>query len=156
MMASGMRNRTWAEEEVAIDEDEENDPNTDEGVSVDEIEIPEGEEKFNYIMTYETNSKRGTVVPEIIVLKDPYPNEPSMMVEREFPAVLRFNKSNKDNNPMRYMVSELMLYRPTRKEIDMDQVESLYEEMHNGSRKIDIDIDQRSGTMDAESTTKRG
>ena len=89
-------------------------------------------------MTYETNSKKGTVVPEIIVLKDPYPNEPSMMVKREFPAVLRFNKSNKDNNPMRYMLSELMLYRPTREEIDMDQVESLYEEMHNGSRKIDI------------------
>ena len=132
------RNAQRTEEEVGIDEDEENDPNNDEGVSVDQIEIPEGEDKFNYIMTYETQSKKGPVVPDIIVLKDPYPNEPSMMVKREFPAVLRFNKSNKDNNPMRYMLSELMLYRPTREEIDMDQVESLYEEMHNGSRKIDV------------------
>ena len=36
------------------------------------------------------------------------------------------------------MLSKLMLYRPTREELDMDQVENLYEETHDGSRKIDI------------------
>ena len=44
------------------------------------------------------------------------------MQNRGFPAVLRFNKINRDNDPKKFMLSELMLYRPTREEIDMDQV----------------------------------
>ena len=36
------------------------------------------------------------------------------------------------------MLSELMLYRPTSREIDIDQVEALYGEMYNDKRKVDI------------------
>ena len=36
------------------------------------------------------------------------------------------------------MLSELMLYRPTSNEVDMDEVELQYEEMHDGKRKVDI------------------
>ena len=74
----------------------------------------------------------------MISLKDPYPNEPCLMQKRGFPAVLRFNKSNRDNDPKKFMLSELMLYRPTREEIDLDQVETLYEESYHGRRKVDI------------------
>ena len=59
------------------------------------------------------------------------------MQKRRFPAVLRFNKAKRDN-PLKFMLHELMLYRPTREEIDMDKVESLYNETHNGERKVDI------------------
>ena len=40
------------------------------------------------------------------------------------------------------MLSELMLYRPTSNEVDMDEVELQYEEMHDGKRKVDIDKSQ--------------
>ena len=36
------------------------------------------------------------------------------------------------------MLSELMLYRPTSTEIEIDQVEALYGEMYNDKRKVDI------------------
>ena len=36
------------------------------------------------------------------------------------------------------MLSELMLYRPTASEIDIDEVESMYEEKHGDKRKVDI------------------
>ena len=36
------------------------------------------------------------------------------------------------------MLSELMLYRPTATEIDIDQVESLFDEMYQEKRKVDI------------------
>ena len=61
-----------------------------------------------------------------------------MMMKRKFPAVLRFNKTNKDNNPQKFMLGELMLYRPTNKEIDVNKIESLYEEMNGDKRKVDI------------------
>ena len=96
------------------------------------------EEKFHYVMTYKDNYKKETKLPMVIALKDPYPNEPCLMQKRGFPAVLRFNKSNKDSDPKKFMLSELMLYRPTREEIDMDQVETLYEESYHGRRKVDI------------------
>ena len=60
------------------------------------------------------------------------------MKKRQFPAVLRFSKTNKDNNPKKYMLSELMLYKPVAEEIDIDNVEALYNEMHNEERKIKI------------------
>ena len=36
------------------------------------------------------------------------------------------------------MLSELMLYRPITEEIDKDQVESLYDDMHGDERKVNI------------------
>ena len=93
-------------------------------------------ERFNYIITH--NDKRGNKIPECIKLTDPYPGESGMMMKRKFPAVLRYNKTNRDNNPQKYMLGELMLYRPTNREIDVDQIESLYEEMIGDKRKVDI------------------
>ena len=113
-------------------------------VKEDEVDEDDGyasddpDDKFNYVMTNRNYYKNGTKLPDYIVLSDPYPGEPRMMQKRNFPAVLRFNKTNKGNNPQRYMLSELMLYRPTSAEIEMDQVEALYGEMYNGKRKVDI------------------
>ena len=35
-------------------------------------------------------------------------------------------------------MSELMLYKPVTKEIDMDDAEAMYDESHEGKRKTDI------------------
>ena len=60
------------------------------------------------------------------------------MVKRSHPAVLRFNKANRQNNPQKFILSELMLYRPVQEEIDPEKAETMYEEMHEGKRKADI------------------
>ena len=60
------------------------------------------------------------------------------MARRKKPAALRFKKTNEGNNPEKYMLQELMLYRPTSTEIDVDEVEALYQEMHEGKRKVEI------------------
>jgi hypothetical protein len=62
-------------------------------------------------MTYNDGYKEGTKLPEYIILSNPYPGEPRMMRKRNSPAVLRFNMINKGNNPQKYMLSKLMLYR---------------------------------------------
>ena len=36
------------------------------------------------------------------------------------------------------MLHELMLYRPTRKEFEPEEIESMYDETYNGERKVDI------------------
>ena len=74
-----------------------------------------------------------------------------MIIKRKFPAVLRFNKTNRDKNPKKFMLGELMLYRPTNKEIELDEVNFLYEEMHGGKRKIQI---VKSKVMEQWSTFK--
>ena len=60
------------------------------------------------------------------------------MVKRNYPAVLRYNKPNKDNNPERYLLHELMLYRPLHKEVDIEEAEALYNETYEGKRKVDL------------------
>ena len=72
--------------------------------------------KFHYIITPETalpNSRR-VPLPEVISLQYTYPKESKYMTKRSFPAVLRFHKVNKNNNPEKYMLNELMLYKPFR------------------------------------------
>jgi hypothetical protein len=120
-------------EEGKNDHVKEDEVDEDDGYATDDAD-----DKFNYVMTHRNNAKNGAKVPDYIVLSDPYPGEPRMMQKRNFPAVLRFNKTNRGNNPQRYMLSELMLYRPTSKEIEMDQVEALYGEMHTDKRKVEI------------------
>ena len=93
-------------------------------------------DKFHYVITHE--QKRRIKLPKYIELNNPFPGEPKMMIKRSQPAVLRFNKVNKDNNPKRYLMNELMLYRPLTQEIDMDQAETMYDETYNGQRKIDL------------------
>ena len=108
----------------------------DDGYQTEEEE----DEKFNYVMTYETkdDNKKSQPLPEYIVLSDPYPGEPQTIRRRGFPAVLRFNKINQGNNPKNYRLGELMLYRPVTEELKMDKVESLYDEKHNDKRRVDI------------------
>ena len=61
------------------------------------------EDKFNYIMTHKTEKlgdlKKGKKLPQQIELRDPYPGEPRLMVKRNHPAVLRYNKINKIPHP---------------------------------------------------------
>ena len=97
------------------------------------------EEKFHYIMTYRSEKllkECKKKLPMIITLTHCYPRESPAMQKLSFPAVLRFNKVK--DNPIRFMLHELMLYRPTREEFDLTIVESLYDEMYNGERKVEI------------------
>ena len=96
------------------------------------------ESKFHYIMTYETEGKRGVPLPPYIKLDNPHPGESGFMQKRTKPVALRFHKVKKDKEPERFMIKELMLYRPTREEIDPDRVLELYEEMHGDKYKVDI------------------
>ena len=56
--------------------------------------------------------KRATDVPELMELSEPYVGEPKQMKRRKMPAVLRFYKSNKDTNPIRFFIQELVLFVP--------------------------------------------
>ena len=99
-------------------------------------------DKFNYIMTHETNAgskyKKGGKLPDIIRLSGQIPGESSIMVKRSHPAVLRFNKTNRQNNPQKFIISELMLYSPVKEEIPIEKSEAMYEETYEGKRKTDI------------------
>ena len=109
----------------------------DDVVTAEDRESIAVDDKFNYMMTHRTDGM-GKRLPEHIILNDPYPGEPQIMRKRQNPAVLRFNKSNHGNNPMKYMLSELMLCRPVTAEIEHDEIEGLYEELHQGKCKIEI------------------
>ena len=61
-----------------------------------------------------------------------------MMKKRKKPCALRFHKVKEMNDPMKYMLSELMLYRPLREEVPQDDILALYEEKHGDERKIEI------------------
>ena len=87
-------------------------------------------------MSYE--DKRKIKLPQYIELSNPFPGELKMMIKRNQPAVLRFNKTNKDNNPKRYLMNELMLYRPLKQEIDLELAEEMYSETYDGKRKVDL------------------
>ena len=56
--------------------------------------------------------KGATDVPELMELREPYIGEPKLMKRRQMPAVLRFYKSNKDTNPIRFFLQELVLFVP--------------------------------------------
>ena len=72
----------------------------------------------------------------MIALTNLYPRESPAMQKRNFPAVLRYNKVK--DNPIRFMLHELMLYRPTREEFNLEEVASLYDDTYHGERKVDI------------------
>ena len=114
------------------DEDEEN--NDDE--SNDEVNTEGNEdEKFHFIMTHE--GVRKTPLPALITLNNPRPGESKCMIKRSYPAALRYHKI-KDSESLRYMLNEVMLYRPLVSEVDLEDVEELFLEEYNGRRKIDI------------------
>ena len=55
---------------------------------------------------------RRSDVPEVMVLSDVHVGEPRLMKRRKIPAVLRFYKSNKETNPIRFFLQELILFVP--------------------------------------------
>ena len=64
----------------------------------------------------------GSKLPKYILLKDPMPREPKLMRKRTKPAVLRYHKGSKDQQYESWMLKELMLYTPFRRE-DLDRYE---------------------------------
>ena len=115
-------------------QDDDNDKEIDEDCNSTDG-VPSNEKKFHYIMNFK--NERNVALPEAIVLSHTFPRESPMMQKRMFPAVLRFNKAKRDDT-IKYMLHEVMLYRPTREDINIEQVESLYQEEYNGRRKVDI------------------
>ena len=97
-----------------------------------------GEENFHFIMTYRDNGKRGTPLPLMLPITNPYPGEAPWIKKRSRPAALRYHKYKKDNDPKRYMLSEVMKYVPLDQEVDDDKIEELYNEIVDGFRKVDI------------------
>ena len=51
-------------------------------------------------------------VPEVVQLTDVHVGEPKLMKRRKIPAVLRFYKSKKETNPIRFFLQELILFVP--------------------------------------------
>ena len=70
--------------------------------------------KFHYIMT--ESDEQGEEIPKYFKLKEAFPKENPIMQKRSYPAALRFHKVNRENNPHKYFLSELMLYIPFRDE----------------------------------------
>ncbi len=104
------------------DEDQEDDCM----VGVQDEDEPESDNKFHYIMTFQNNGSKGTLLPKMIELQNPQSHEARYMVRRSFPAALRFHMVKKQNDHSRFMLNELMLYRPLDHEIEPDEIESFY------------------------------
>ena len=92
-------------------------------------------EKFHFVMTFRNSGPR---LPENIELRNARIEEVSYMSKRKYPAALRFHTVKKDKDPKRFMFNELMLYYPLRDEINEANVETLYEDNHDGTRKVDL------------------
>ena len=92
--------------------------------------------KFDYIMR--SDGQKGKKLPDTFALMDPQPGEVPIMKKRKKPCALRFHKVKELNDPMKYMLSELMLYRPLREEVPQDDILVLYEEKFGDTTKIEI------------------
>ena len=115
--------------------DEDNDNDVGDENNQMENEEDDDNEKFHFIMTFR---KKGPRLPEYIELQNARNEEASFMSKRTFPAALRFHRVKKDKNPKRFMFHEVMLYYPLRNEVNEDNIETIYEEEHDGERKVDI------------------
>ena len=80
------------------------------------VEVVDEEDKFHFLMTYK--DERKTSLPAIITLKNPRPGECPQMKKRSYPAALRYHKI-KDSESIRYMLNEVMLYRPLQGEVNL-------------------------------------
>ena len=107
-------------------EDDEDDANVDD----------EKGSKFDYVMR--NDGKPGKPLPSTITLMYPQPGECPMMRKRRKPCALRFHKVKESNDPIGFMLSEVMLYRPLRDEVSRDDVLTLYKEKHDDILKVEI------------------
>ena len=94
------------------------------------------EAKFHLLMWgHEDPLKENQHLPMVIKIKDPLPDELPFLRKRKYPAVLRFNKSNRYNKPARFFQGEIMLYCPDWTEdlftMSEDEVLKLYEKKKN-------------------------
>ena len=80
----------------------------------------------------------GIKLPSEIILQNVQPGESPMISKRKYPCALRFHKVKIDNDPIRFMIHEVMLYCPLRDEVCFDDVQAMYEETFEGDRKVDI------------------
>ena len=135
MYKSYSQARASKEESAPSDEKAFEDDGNDEDEGYETDGNNDTDDKFNYIMTYD---KKRNMLPQHIELSNPFPCKPKIMVKRNYPAVLRYNKPNKDKNPEKYLLHELMLYRPLHKEVDIEEAEALYNETYEGKRKVDL------------------
>ena len=117
------------------DENDYDDENEEE-CDIIEDQIYDDPNKFHFIMT----SKKGQLkaLPKMIELKTTYPCDARFMVKRTFPAALRFHTVKMENDSKRFMLNELMLYRPLSEEVKDDEIETLYNEKEGDELKIDI------------------
>ena len=95
-------------------------------------------DKFNYIMTFETLESQGKELPKKIELKNLFPGEPKIMKKRTYPAALRYHKLHDANEPIKFMLSEIMLYVPLTEEVPIDMVNEIYNDSYDGVRKVDL------------------
>ena len=122
--------------EKGHDEEEYEDTDSDD----DESDEEDPEIKFHFIISEDDDL--GDEIPRFIKLKDPFPKENPMMQKRTRPAAVRFHKPNKDNNPHKYFLFELMHYIPFRDEVaefrpdDHVFIEDLYKKNEERIRKI--------------------
>ena len=89
---------------------------------------------------------RAKEVPELTELREVYGGEPRFMKRRTIPAVLRFYKSRKDTNPLRFFLQELVLFVPfgLKENGDMqnllqeseDQIVLLYEKYQHHVKEV--------------------
>ena len=89
-------------------------------------------------MTYRKEELNRVKLPSTIELVDTYPGESRKMVKRVNPVALRFHKINQNNNADRFFLGEVMLYYPLKAELKVDEARQLYEEQHDGKRKVDL------------------
>ena len=118
------------------DEDVEDDAVLD--VQDDNEEEDVFESKFHYVMTCYNPGNRAIPLPDLIQLRHTFPGEPRLMQKRKRPAALRFHKSKKNKDPLRFMTMELMLYYPLTDEVQEDKILQMYNETHDDKRKVDI------------------
>jgi hypothetical protein len=98
------------------------------------------EERFHYVITSNTQAQKKRL-PQVVELQWTYPKEPKYMRKRNYPAVLRFHKVNRDKDPDKYMLNELMLYTHYRdiKELQKDTLKKFQEkDSATGKSKIKI------------------
>ena len=85
----------------------------------DEEDIEEDEDRVaKYYIT--TNPKyKNRKLPQFIKIKDPVPGEVTLWSKRSFPRAARMHKKQKDNDPHRFFLSELMLYTGWTNELEL-------------------------------------
>ena len=90
---------------------------------IDSIEKEEKHEdafgKFHFVMTIDISNSKKKILPPSIYLEKVFPGEASEMRKRQFPAALRFHKKYSATDPLRFMLSEVMLYYPHKFEISL-------------------------------------